>query len=388
MPQAPRVSRLPRRHAPLRRRLQTLVLSNQLAPLHLTHQINLNRLPLFPAPSLRLSTFTLHPSLFIPPLLSILIPAYNAAPWIDTTLRSALAQTWPNTELIVVDDGSTDTTLALANAFASAHSAASIRVVTQPNRGASAARNHALRLARGDYIQFLDADDWIAPDKITIQLDRLIPLGPRALASASWVRVDREFLHNGEPSTRSSITFPQPPPPNARDLTGIEFLQLNFETISMMHPAAWLAPRALLDAAGPWDESLSLNDDGEYFARVALASTGIVFCPDARSFYRSNLSGSLSRRKDPRALASLHRSVELTLSHLLAADSSPRSTAAAAFAWKWAAFELYPSSPDLSRDAERRSLALGGSPRPFPASGRFQLLSQLLGWRLARRLTA
>ena len=53
----------------------------------------------------------------------------------------------------------------------------------------------------------------------------------------------------------------------SRDLTGVEFLQLNVETISMMHPAAWLAPRSLLDIAGPWNESLSLNDDGEYFAR-------------------------------------------------------------------------------------------------------------------------
>ncbi len=384
---------MPRRHAPLRRRLQTLVLPNQLAPLPPASRINPGHVstiptPLPPAVS-QLSSLNSQLQLPIPPLVSILIPAYNAAPWIDTTLRSALAQTWTNIELIVVDDGSTDATLALANAFASAHPAASIRVVTQPNRGASAARNHALRLAHGDYIQFIDADDWIAPDKITIQLDRLLPLGPRALASASWFRVENELLRNGAISPHTyGITFPQPPQPNARDLTGIEFLQLNFETISMMHPAAWLAPRALLDAAGPWDETLSLNDDGEYFARVALASTGIVFCPDARSFYRSNLSGSLSRRKDPRALASLFRSVELTLSHLHAADSSPRSRAAAAFAWKWAAFELYPAAPDLSRDAERRSLALGGSPRPFPGSGRFQLFAKLLGWRLARRLTA
>ena len=382
-----------RRHAPLRRRLQTLVLPNQLAPLRLSRRINSSHVSSIscsvPPPfNIHPSPLTPHSSLFIHPLVSILIPAYNAAPWIDTTLRSALAQTWPNTELIVVDDGSTDDTLALANAFAASHPSASIRVVTQPNRGASAARNHALRLARGDYIQFLDADDLLAPDKIAAQLSRLLPLGPRALASSSWARFENNLPSDSSHSSPAQSAPISPPQPNSRDLTGIEFLQLNFETISMMHPAAWLAPRALLDAAGPWDESLSLNDDGEYFARVALASTGIVFCPAARSFYRSNLSGSLSRRKDPRALASLFRSVELTLTHLLAADPSPRSRASAAFAWKWAAFELYPSSPDLSRDAENRSLVLGGSPRPFPGSGRFQLLSKLLGWRLARRLLA
>jgi glycosyltransferase involved in cell wall biosynthesis len=306
------------------------------------------------------------------PLVSILIPAHNASPWLADTLRSALAQTWPQLEIIVIDDGSTDDTLAVARSFACPQ----LRVVTQPNRGASAARNHALRLACGDYIQFLDADDLLAPDKIARQLERLAGRGDRALASASWARFEND---------PASAVFG--PYPNARDLAGVEFLQINFETLSMMHPAAWLAPRALLDHAGPWDETLSLNDDGEYFARVALASERILFCDGARTYYRSNLSGSLSRRKDSRALASLHRSVELTLRHLLAADRSPRTLAAAAFAWKWTAFELYPGRPDLSRAAEQECRNLGGSPRPFPAGGRFQLLSRLLGWRLAKRLT-
>jgi glycosyltransferase involved in cell wall biosynthesis len=309
----------------------------------------------------------------VTPLVSILIPAYNAAPWISETIRSALAQTWPQIEIIVVDDGSTDTTLTVANSFASPR----VRIVSQPNRGASSARNHALTLARGEYIQFLDADDLLAPDKIESQLRRLLPLGPRTLASGAWARFE---------STLSSVVFTLQP--NARDLSGVEFLQINFEEIAMMHPAAWLAPRALLDRSGSWDEALSLNDDGEYFARVALASDQIVFCTDARSYYRSNLSNSLSRRKDPRALASLYRSVELTLEHLLAVDRSPRTVAAAAFAWKWAAFELYPTLSDLSRTAEAESKKLGGSSRPFPAGGRFQLLSRLLGWRVARRLTA
>lgn len=311
----------------------------------------------------------------VTPLVSILVPAYNAAPWIADTLRSALAQTWTNTELIVIDDGSSDDTLARANAFVSSRPDANIRVVSQPNRGASAARNHALLLARGEYIQFLDADDLLASDKIERQLARLILSGPRFLASGSWARFKND---------PASAVFT--PHPNSRDLTGVEFLQLNFEEIAMMHPAAWLAPRTLLDAVGPWDETLSLNDDGEYFARVALAAERIAFCADARSYYRSNLSSSLSRRQDPRSLASLYRSIELTLEHLLAADRSPRTLAAAAFAWKWTAFELYPAAPELSRHAEQRCKKLGGSPRPFPGSGRFLLLSRLLGWRLARRL--
>ncbi len=305
------------------------------------------------------------------PRVSIIIPCYNAERWVAATLESALAQTWPEKEIIVVNDGSTDGSAAAARAFA----ARGVRIIDQPNRGASAARNTGLRAARGDFIQFLDADDLLAPDKIAPQARLLAAGDGTRLASGAWARFE------SDPASAVFTSFP-----NWRDLTGVEFLQLHYEEFCMMHPAAWLAPRALLDRAGPWDESLSLNDDGEYFARVMLASRGIVFCAEARSYYRSNLSGSLSKRTDARALESLYRSVELTLAYLLAADRSPRTVSAAAYAWKWAAFELHPGAPELSRQAEEACRRLGGSDRPFPAGGRFQLASRLLGWRLAKRL--
>src|SRR2546425_6261438 len=103
------------------------------------------------------------------PLVSILIPAYNAEPWIADTIRSALAQTWPRKEIIVVDDGSRDQTLSIARQFASKN----VSVVTQENQGASAARNRALALSQGKFIQWLDADDLIAPDKIAKQVEAL-----------------------------------------------------------------------------------------------------------------------------------------------------------------------------------------------------------------------
>src|SRR5436309_10735842 len=89
------------------------------------------------------------------PLVSILIPAYNAERWIADTVRSALAQTWPRREIIIVDDGSRDQTLQVAQQFASKN----VSVVAQENQGASAARNKAFELCQGDYIQWLDADD-------------------------------------------------------------------------------------------------------------------------------------------------------------------------------------------------------------------------------------
>jgi glycosyltransferase involved in cell wall biosynthesis len=303
---------------------------------------------------------------------SVIIPCHNAEPWLAPAIESVLAQTWPDREVIVIDDGSTDGSLALARRFESR----GVRVIGQPNRGAAAARNAGLREASGRFIQFLDADDLLAPGKIEAQMKRLEDTGDRTLASGAWARFHLD-------PAEADFT----PQANWRDLSGVEFLQIHYERICMMHPAAWLAPRALLDRTGPWDESLSLNDDGEYFARAMLAADTIVFCPEARSFYRSGRPGTLSGRKDRRALDSLYRSTELIVSRLLAADASPRSTAAAAFAWKWIAFETYPTAPDRSLAAEKNSRALGGSNRPLPAGGRFQLASKFLGWRLAKRLT-
>lgn len=305
------------------------------------------------------------------PRVSILIPCHNAGRWVAATLESALAQTWPRTEIILVDDGSTDDSLAVARAF----EPRGVRVVSQPNAGASAARNHALRLASGDYIQFLDADDLLAPDKIARQV-KALSLSPTAmLASGVWGRFEEK---------PANARFNPEAVYAARD--GVEFLQLHYETGSMMQPAAWLAARPLLECAGPWNETLSLNDDGEYFARVMLAAGPIVHCPDARVYYRSGHAASLSRRNDRRALESLHKSVVLTIAYLRQFDASPRTLAACAYAWKKLAFELYPGLSALSREAEAHMRELGGSNRPLPGSRSFQIFARILGWRAAVRV--
>lgn len=95
------------------------------------------------------------------PLVSILIPAYNAAPQLAETLQSALAQTWPRKEIILIDDGSKDDTVAVAKRFEKD----GVKVVAQANQGAAATRNNLFALAQGDYIQWLDADDLLSRKK-------------------------------------------------------------------------------------------------------------------------------------------------------------------------------------------------------------------------------
>jgi glycosyltransferase involved in cell wall biosynthesis len=304
------------------------------------------------------------------PRVSILIPCYNAGRWVRETIESALRQTWSNCEIIVVDDGSSDDSVVIARHF----SPRGVRVLTQENRGAAAARNTAFRASTGTFIQFLDADDVLAPDKIERQMEILQHETEPVLCSGRWGR----FTDSIEQADFRDE-------PNFRDLSGIEFLQIFYETSAMMQPAAWLSPRPLLEAIGPWDEKLSLNDDGEYFARAMLHAKRIRFCPAARVYYRSHVRSSLSRRRDPKAMQSLFQAAESTLSHLWAADQSDRTKAAVAYGWKWMAFELYPESPMLSRIAEQRSRSYGGSNRPLPAGPKFQIVARLLGWRLAKR---
>jgi glycosyltransferase involved in cell wall biosynthesis len=304
------------------------------------------------------------------PLVSILIPCFNAAPWLAVTLESARAQTHRAVEIIVIDDGSTDNSVAIASGF----STDGVQVICQSNRGASAARNRGLQQARGDFIQFLDADDLLAPDKIERQL---LALGSRTdlLAAGPWGRF------HGSPA--DAVFQPEE---NWRDSDPVEWLTLNFAGRGMMQPGAWLTSRTLLDQAGPWDERLSLNDDGEYFCRVLLASHGIRFCPDARAYYRSNLPGSLSQRRTESAWRSALLSQELCAQHLLAREDSARTRTACADLFQRLSFAMWPDHPELVRQSEALVARHGGS-RQRPGGGRlFQLLTALFGWKVARRV--
>ncbi|MGA2964240.1 MAG: glycosyltransferase family A protein, partial [Candidatus Korobacteraceae bacterium] len=206
------------------------------------------------------------------PLVSILIPAYNAQRWIADTLRSAIKQTWERKDIIVVDDGSTDRTLEIARRFESK----SVRVVTQSNQGGPAARNTAYSLSHGDYIQWLDHDDLLAPDKIARQM-QVVTQGcsQRTLFSSPW----GHFMYRPDRATFNPSSL-------WCDLSPAEFMRRKLEQRVFMQTSVWLVSRELADAAGPWDTTMITDDDGEYFCRVLLACDAIRFVPDAKVYYR------------------------------------------------------------------------------------------------------
>ncbi len=122
----------------------------------------------------------------MPDLISVVVPAYNAVPTLDETMRSVLRQTHAELEVIVVDDGSKDATRQMADAFAAQD--ARVRVISKPNGGVAAARNTGIDAARGDYVALLDADDLWHPDKLRRQLE-LFHKGPSTLGLVyNWYR--------------------------------------------------------------------------------------------------------------------------------------------------------------------------------------------------------
>jgi len=306
------------------------------------------------------------------PLVSILIPAYNAEEWIADTIRSALAQTWSNKEIVVVDDGSSDRTATIARRF----EAAGVKVVSQQNQGAAVARNTAYSVAQGDYIQWLDADDLLSPDKIEIQL-RSIERGAsgRTLLSGAWAY----FAYR-----TSKARFA--PTPLWEDLTPLEWLARKLSLNLHMQTDNWLVSRELSEAAGPWDARLWRDNDGEYFCRVLRASDGVLFSPAAKSYYRAAGQYSISRIEgSSRKLESLYLSMNLHMGHLLDLEDSARTRlACVAYIRTWLT-EFYPYRPDLGALLRSRAIQLGSEPVEPRLSWKYQWMVRPLGWRTARR---
>ena len=103
------------------------------------------------------------------PLISIIIPNYNCAEFLNECLISAIKQTYSNKEIIVIDDGSTDNSIDVLSKFQE-----QIKLIQTSNRGAAAARNLGISMARGEFIAFLDSDDWWTLDKLSLQLEKML----------------------------------------------------------------------------------------------------------------------------------------------------------------------------------------------------------------------
>lgn len=304
------------------------------------------------------------------PLVSVIVPAFNAERWISETLRSVLSQTHASLQVIVVDDGSTDATAEKVCSFSDAR----ISLISQANQGAAAARNRGLGLASGDLIQFLDADDILGPDKIEQQVAALRAQEPNTIASGWWGRFPADF---GGPNDFSESVWQTRDP--------VEWLISSFSGGGMMQTAAWLTPRRVVEAAGPWNEALTLHDDGEFFTRVLLAADRNLFVAKAKVFYR-DVPGSLSRLRNPKAIESALMVCQLQHRHLLARCDTTASRRALATQYARFIYEHECYAPDLAFEARKSLADLGVEPNSSIGGQAFRLVSATLGFDHALRL--
>lgn len=305
------------------------------------------------------------------PLVSILIPAYNAGKWISYTLQSAIGQTWPRKEIIVVDDGSSDETTEVARQFASKE----VLVVRNQSKGAASARNHALRLSQGDYIQYLDADDILAPTKIERQISALGEGdGPRTLLSSAWA----PFYYRTSRARFIQTSLCQ-------DLTPVEWLLRKMGENLHMQTATWLTSRELTNAAGPWDERLFSDDDGEYFCRVLLASERSRFVAGPAVFYRAmsvqRLSsiGNSNIKKDAMLL-----SMKLHIQSLRTLEDSERCRKACLIYLQNWLQAFYPERPDIVDEMHAMAAALNGRLEPPRLRWKYAWMEPIVGRQVAK----
>jgi glycosyltransferase involved in cell wall biosynthesis len=304
------------------------------------------------------------------PLVSILIPAYNAEKYISETVKSALAQTWPKKEIIIVDDGSRDDTVKIARQFSSP----TVSIVTQPNSGASVARNKAFSLCQGDFVQWLDADDLIAPNKISDQVRawKESP-GKGDLLSTGW----GYFVCRREKAqfTPSSLW---------RDLSPAEWLLLKFSTNHFMQTSVWLVSRELSTAAGPWNERLTLDDDGEYFCRVVLASERVRFVPGNNVFYRKGANSLSVIGHSNKKLESQLLSIRLQAERLGSFDQTMKAALVKYLQSYMILF--YPNRPDLVNQAQEIARSFGGQLELPTLPLKYALVQKMFGWQAAKTL--
>lgn len=303
------------------------------------------------------------------PLVSVIVPARNAERFIDACLSSVRKQSHQNLEIFVIDDGSEDNTASVTQSVDDER----IQLLQTDGIGAAAARNRGVEAASGQYLQFLDADDCLSPDKIRNQLQHLAR-ADNAIASCAWGHF--------KDSIDQTVVSPQPV---WHETDPVCWLQQSLAGEGMMQTACWLVPRAIAEDAGPWNEELSLHDDGEYFARVLMSCNQQIFVNDAIVYYRT-VESSLSRTRSRKAAESAFAVCESRDKLLLGLDGSEDSKIAVATSYAQFAYEFSRAHRDLAINAIHRVKALDVAPAAVIGDRFFRLLADTLGFAAAMKI--
>lgn len=203
------------------------------------------------------------------------MPCYNASAFLSDSIMSCIHQTYTHWELIIVDDGSTDDSLAVVKRYESDK----IRVYTQPNSGACAARNKALSLVKGAYVKFLDADDLLAPDCLEKQFAQIQTLAANQIPFGDYNFIDiaNNVLFEYTFDLTEELTINQP-----------YFFSKHWEILI----SCPLHRKEHIMSIEGFDESLARGQEFDLHFRLALSGVEFVYCPLQTFSYRSHQSAS------------------------------------------------------------------------------------------------
>jgi glycosyltransferase involved in cell wall biosynthesis len=305
-------------------------------------------------------------------LVSILIPCYNAERWVGQAIESALAQTWSEKEVIVVNDGSSDGSLEVIRSFG-----ARVLWETGPNRGGNVARNKLLELARGEWVQYLDADDYLLPPKIERQVTfvREHPACDVVYSPVLWVnwsekKVEQEITPIREP----------------RD----PWILLARWWLPQTGGPLWRR-QTLMDVGG-WKPDQPCCQEHELYLRLLQSGAEFCYFEECHAAYRH---WSLSETVSKRSRAELRRRrLEIEENMELFLRSRGELTPPRLHALNQARFEIARGAW-LEDPAEARQIVNmikrrqpGFVPEPPAARRRYRLLYQTLGFSAAERIAA
>ncbi len=305
-----------------------------------------------------------------PSLVSVVIPVYNRPAMLRDAVASALAQTYRPIEIVIVDDGSTDETSAVADALASEYRDV-VRVIHQPKAGVGLAREAGRQAAQGEFIQYLDSDDVLLPRKFDLQV---AALRSRANCGAAygWTRFrdadgriePRPWKRSGEPM---ETMFP-----------------------AMLQSRWWDTPtplyrRSVIDAAGPW-LSLRIEEDWEYDARIAALNGGLVFVEEWVCEVREHRDGHLSRNGTEAAgLRDRATAHERILGHARRAGIDDRKPEMQQFARKLFLLARQCGAAGL-RDESQRLVTAARTVSQARDLRLYEAIARIVGWTTAGRI--
>jgi glycosyltransferase involved in cell wall biosynthesis len=218
-------------------------------------------------------------------LVSVIIPCFNAEKWLAEAIDSCLQQTYSHIEVIVIDDGSTDNSLEILKGYGD-------KIIWErlPHKGANHARNRGFALSKGEYIQYLDADDYLLPEKIENQVRFLEETGADVVYG-DWRH--QYHLPNGK-SYQDKIEKPG----TQEDI--LESLLANWWTAV----ASILYRRTVVEKSGGWDKSFQAAQDRDFFLSVVIHGAKVVYQPGCYAIYRRYGNVTISTSSKPRWIES------------------------------------------------------------------------------------